>query len=181
MLPPLASPTHVDGDLSRLVAVLVHRGAQVRCWSTADWERRTDDPHYRGPRWRSPWGGYVEYHPVLTVNLAPNECTMLGLLEDAKPPVWRHRYRKAFAWSLHVLTHESIHVNGRTDERTAECWGIQAMNLAATELGRSEREGRYLAQLYARDWYPHSRASYRSAECRDGGRLDLRPKSHIWP
>ena len=42
-----------------------------------------------------------------------------------------------------------------------------------------------LAQFYWKQIYPLRRTSnfpwYWSAECRDGGKLDLRPKSHAWP
>ena len=45
--------------------------------------------------------------------------------------------------------------------------------------------GEALAALYAKQMYPSRRHSahpeYWSAQCRDGGKLDLRPASHAWP
>jgi hypothetical protein len=89
------------------------------------------------------------------------------------------------AMSLQTVTHESYHVLGYMDEATAECYGMQSLWYSAVRLGASPELGETLARLYARQMYPTRRTSahpeYWSAQCRDGGRLDLRPKSHAWP
>jgi hypothetical protein len=79
------------------------------------------------------------------------------------------------------VAHESMHVAGIRDEAKAECYGMQRLRRAAVPLGLTPAEGSFLARLYWRDWYPRSEGAYRSGECRDGGLLDLRPGSHIWP
>ena len=52
-------------------------------------------------------------------------------------------------------------------------------------LGASVALSQRLAQFYWTELYPLRRTSshpeYWSAECRDGGKLDLRPASHGWP
>jgi hypothetical protein len=52
---------------------------------------------------------------------------------------------------------------------------------AAVELGRSGREGRYLAELYWQRWYRFRHRPYWSSECRNGRALDLRPNTDTLP
>jgi hypothetical protein len=59
---------------------------------------------------------------------------------------------------------------------------MQSIEELATLLGAAEAEGQVLASVYWHERYPRIRDSdYRSPECRDGGSLDLRPQSSIWP
>jgi hypothetical protein len=74
-----------------------------------------------------------------------------------------------------------MHVSGIRDEATAECEGMQTIAKAAVLLGRPVAEGRYLTVVYARHWYRWWPSRYRSPECHDGGRLDLRPAANVWP
>jgi hypothetical protein len=89
------------------------------------------------------------------------------------------------AMALQTVAHESYHVLGYRDEATAECYGMQSLWYSAARLGASTRVAEALSALYANQMYPTRRKSahpeYWSAECRDGGKLDLRPKSHAWP
>jgi hypothetical protein len=89
------------------------------------------------------------------------------------------------AMSLETVTHEAYHVLGYKDEATAECYGMQSLWYSAVRLGASTRLGETLAAFYASRMYPTRRTSehpeYWSAECRDGGKLDLRRQSHSWP
>ncbi len=87
--------------------------------------------------------------------------------------------------SIQTIAHESYHVLGFYLEATAECYGMQSLWYAAHRLGASVTLSQELAQFYWKQIYPLRRTSkfpwYWSAECRDGGKLDLRPKSHGWP
>jgi hypothetical protein len=171
--------THTDRTLSRAVDSLARRrGSVVWCWSTFDWRLRRDPWRGRERLWKGPWGGYTLDGAV---ELAPNECVVLKLLVTARPPVWQWQHPEALAWSTYVLAHESVHVSGYRSEQKATCWGLQRVDRAARALGRTAEEGRYLAKLAWKTAYPRARPSYRSQECRDGGRLDLHPNSHIWP
>lgn len=171
--------THTDRTLSRAVDTLAHRrDSVVWCWSVRDWERRLDPWRGRDRAWKDPWGAYTY---LGAVEMAPNECAVLKLLVSSDAPVWRWEHPEGLAWSTFVLAHESVHVAGYASEQKATCWGLQRVDEAARALGRSAREGRYLEQLAWRTAYPRARPSYRSSHCRDGGRLDLHPKSHVWP
>jgi hypothetical protein len=172
-------PTHLDRALGRAVDVLSEkRDSVVWCWSVSDWKLRRDPWPERVRVWKGSWGGYV-YRGA--VQLAPNECQTLKLLRTVKAPVWRWKHPEMLAWSAYALAHESVHVAGQQSERRATCWGLQRVAETAQLLARTSKEGRYLAELVWKTWYPKARPSYRSRECRDGGRLDLHPKSQVWP
>jgi hypothetical protein len=87
--------------------------------------------------------------------------------------------------ALETITHESYHLLGYRNEAQTECYGLQSLWYAATRLGAPARLAQTLAAAYALQMYPSRRTGahpeYWSAECRDGGKLDLRPKSHAWP
>jgi hypothetical protein len=159
---PRGSSTQDIALFDHVVAVLAGLGADVRCSSVG------------------PWRGYTTL-PLPTVTLGPAICSELTRLAHDDLPVWRDKSPDALAWSVETLAHESMHVSGIRDEAKAECYGMQRIRVAALGLGRTAHEGRYLATLYWRHWYPWITPSYRSQECRNGGRLDLHPASDVWP
>jgi hypothetical protein len=86
--------------------------------------------------------------------------------------------------ALAVVAHESYHVLGYSNEAQVECYGMQSIWYVANKLGATVAESQALGTLYATRMYPGRRTStptYWSAECRDGGKYDLRPASHSWP
>jgi hypothetical protein len=88
------------------------------------------------------------------------------------------------AFAMATVSHESYHVLGYRLEKQVECYGMQSIWFVATSLGASVGEGQRIAAFYARTMYAQRRQStptYWSAECRDGGKYDLRPVSHSWP
>ena len=83
--------------------------------------------------------------------------------------------------AVHVLTHESMHLAGVIDEATAECFAVQTDAYVATRLGATPGFARSVAREYWAYYYRGQDSRYRSAECRDGGTLDLFPRRHGWP
>jgi hypothetical protein len=86
--------------------------------------------------------------------------------------------------ALETVSHESYHTLGFETESTAECYGMQSLWYVASRLGATQREAERLAGWYWRFQYPAWRRNhpeYWSAQCRDGGALDLRKTSHAWP
>jgi hypothetical protein len=78
-----------------------------------------------------------------------------------------------------VLSHESIHLAGFYDEALADCLAIQIHARVASALGAGEAFARSTAREYLTDFeVPRTGMS---AECRDGGDLDLFPDSAGWP
>lgn len=90
----------------------------------------------------------------------------------------------AMVQALDTISHESYHALGFEAESVAECYGMQSLWYVANRLGSSQREGETLAAWYWRYQYPlwrRSHPEYWSPQCKDGGGLDLRPRSHAWP
>jgi len=86
--------------------------------------------------------------------------------------------------ALATVSHESYHVLGYRNEARVECYGMQSIWFVATSLGASVAEGQRIAQFYWTHIYAEreeSTPTYWSAECRDGGKYDLRPHSSGWP
>jgi hypothetical protein len=88
------------------------------------------------------------------------------------------------AFALATVSHESYHVLGYGLEKQVECYGMQSIWFVATSLGASVAEGQRIAANYWRTTYArrqYTTPTYWSAECRDGGKYDLRPGSRSWP
>jgi hypothetical protein len=88
------------------------------------------------------------------------------------------------ALALATVSHESYHVLGYRLEKQVECYGMQSIWFVATSLGASVAEAQHIALTYWRTTYAqrqYTTPTYWSADCRDGGKYDLRPASHSWP
>ena len=114
----------------------------------------------------------------------------LGILT---PEICNDLYRLAFKGdatgsrtgrAVAVLAHEAWHLRGTSDEGTTECYALQSGIELGTRLGLSEGTARQLMrqQLVENQLRGASTLEYRiPSECRDGGRLDLRPSSTGFP
>jgi hypothetical protein len=134
-------------------------------------------------------GGFVKFHqdgrPYDHTDLSPETCATL-----------RHVDRVGFdciargdctfkqfnaAWAIHTVAHESFHLRGFAAEAQAECYALQNTAFVAERLGlATDLAQRIQRWVYVRG-YPNEPDDYRSEECRDGGRLDLRPRSPLFP
>ena len=88
------------------------------------------------------------------------------------------------ARALAVLAHEAWHLRGIRDEATTECYALQSGVDLGRRLGLSERAARRMMrqQLAENALRAGASAEYRvGAECRDGGRLDLRAGDSGFP
>ena len=83
--------------------------------------------------------------------------------------------------SVNTLAHESWHLAGVRNESAAECYAIQTIELTAKRLGADDARARQLALAFLVTQYERMPSAYRSAECRDGGDLDLHRDSPVWP
>jgi hypothetical protein len=83
--------------------------------------------------------------------------------------------------AVHVIAHETMHLADVVDEASADCVAVQLDAFVAMQLGAGATFARSLAQEYWRLYYPAQDPRYRSAECRDGGALDLFRDRTGWP
>ena len=88
------------------------------------------------------------------------------------------------AMALATVSHESYHLLGYRNEAQVECYGMQSIWFVANKLGASLPLSQAIATFYATRMYPRRRTqtpAYWSAQCRDGGKYDLRPTLARWP
>jgi hypothetical protein len=88
------------------------------------------------------------------------------------------------ARALAVLAHEAWHLRGVRDEGTTECYALQSGVEIGQRLGLSEQTARrMMRQQFAENALRGgaSAAYFLPRECRDGGRLDLNPRSSEFP
>jgi hypothetical protein len=168
--------SRVEPKLSRVASTLVGQRIEVRCWSQRDWNELIED---RDPASPHEFAGIAgEGGPV---DLAPEACAPLvqALYTRTRPIAGEQALVVAYA--VGILAHELEHVRGEMDEPTAECQGMQRLANVARKLGFSAADSRRLARVYWRKLYPNPERGYTTAECRDGGELDLRRRSSVWP
>jgi hypothetical protein len=186
-LPALTGPraqSHVEPRLSAVLSELAGHRAEARCWSSADWRRlsRQRSSWPRHERRLGPWSAYASpAHDE--AHFSPTLCAILSRLTYRDIPVWDDEWPSALAFSVATLAHEAQHLRGILNEAKAECYGMQAITQTAQLLGRTIIEGGYLAELYWRYSYNDADRdrAYFSDECRNGGSLDLRPDTNVWP
>jgi hypothetical protein len=134
---------------------------------------------------------FADNHPLDYFLMRPDECTYLTWFHQS-PTRWDPRscsdsdckYVSDIATALAVVAHESYHILGYVNEARVECYGMQSIWYVANKLGASVPESEALASFYATKIYPlreKATPQYWSAQCRDGGKYDLRPESHSWP
>jgi hypothetical protein len=85
------------------------------------------------------------------------------------------------AWAAHTLAHESFHLRGFQDEGIAECYALQNTAFVAERLGVPAKQAEALQAWLYKDGYPNEPQDYQSSNCYDGGPLDLRPQSSVFP
>jgi hypothetical protein len=172
--------SRVEPRLSAAASRIADKEVEVRCWSDEDWRRlMVEEQAYTRGKVNEAALGFASAGGA-RLSLAPSVCGDLVRLAYAGARPSQPEERFALALSVATLAHESVHASGVADEPTAECHGIQRTAEAATTLGV---EARYAAQLVQAYWerYEQFPEGYRSAECRDGGRLDLEPGSNRFP
>jgi hypothetical protein len=83
--------------------------------------------------------------------------------------------------AIHTLAHESWHLAGIQGEAQTECYALQTTALVAERLGADPVAAQAIAVEALRRLYPALPSGYRTSDCHDGGPLDLRPASSVWP
>ncbi|HYZ19156.1 MAG TPA: hypothetical protein VE615_06410 [Gaiellaceae bacterium] len=160
--------SHVDRGLSRIANQLGHGQAEVRCWSTSEWQVLL----------RNLGSGDVNAYTTVDrrlVHLPWYTCSWLHVV------AMRGLSRLDRAKALAPFAHELEHLRGVDGEAEAECYSYQHLAEVAEALAASRDESGRLAEVAWRELYPPSDPAYVSPECRNGGRLDLHPQRRSWP
>jgi hypothetical protein len=156
-----------DRRYSRAASEIAETSVDVYCWhSFSEWNTSAG-PHIAG------WYSDDEIH------LSPTTCAYLDRLVYDRWRPYRFRKKLRAADALETFTHETEHAYGIRNEKRAECYAMQDMELAARRLGLRWRYGRALAKLYWNHLYPDTR--YWSPKCRESGPWDIYDDTSIWP
>lgn len=174
--------SRIEPRFTSIAVTLSKPGVQVRCWAPVDWRRLTEEmlAYTNGRTDLSSGGGYTSPDD-LRVNLTTNACSRLAALTYRKlwPATLDARYPLATA--VAILAHEVQHLRGVNAEAEAECFGQQSVRRIGRMLGVRADRANLLAAISWRYSYPRLPESYKSPECRNGGRLDMRPVDSRWP
>jgi hypothetical protein len=123
----------------------------------------------------------VAFIPRKLAFLRPDVCRRLAAIALESD----RRDRDDSARALLVLAHEAVHLKGERDEGITECLGLQEGVGLGERLGLArETAERMMDGLYTsiRGERSITRLSYQLPPgCRDGGALDLRPGSTVFP
>jgi hypothetical protein len=171
-----ADRSRVEPRLTRVASALIGTKVEVRCWSHRDWLELIEDKETGSPHEYAGTAG--EGGPV---DLAPEACRPLMPLLYTKWRPQRLDQEAEVAYAVGILAHELEHVRGEMAEQIAECRGMQRLAAVARRLGVTRGHARRLARVYWEVIYPDSHRGYRTRDCRDGGELDLRRRSSVWP
>ncbi len=93
----------------------------------------------------------------------------------------KRRITMANAVAVQVIAHEAVHLSGEMNEAITECYGMQHAAEVAQELGATPMQAQQLAEFYWEAVYPDMPDEYRTSDCVNGGPLDLRPDTDVWP
>jgi hypothetical protein len=160
-----ALDTRLGHAASRLIGVHVQVNCQTLTGSALDMGREL---------------GYVKWGP----NGVPEHRTLIKHDQcndlDAYLDSTKEHPSAAQILAVHVLTHESMHMSGTTNEAIAECHAMQYDTAMAEDLGAPAAAAHALAVSYWRVVYPNMPDNYTSGDCRPGGPLDLHLPGAPW-
>jgi hypothetical protein len=160
-----------EHELARVASDIAGRTVDVRCPGIL--ERLVDVQSNAGTVFFDEQG-----RPASFTDLDEKTCSTLDRFADGRTGPGDER---EVARALHVLAHESSHLAGVRDEAAADCYGLQRTAVAAEDLGADAGEAERLARIALVERTLTAPPDYRSAECHDGGALDLDPGSAVWP
>ena len=179
------APTYEEQVAEQVASRLTHKQVKIRCGALG----------IPGAAWPNGIDGitlFVGNEPAGYAILLPEVCAQL-IAFRRDPAGWDPAACTddkcaiavaEAAFALATVTHESYHLLGYRNEAQVECYGMQSIWYAATRLGATVAEGERLARFYGTALYPQRRTrtpKYWSAECRNGGKYDLRPHLAGWP
>lgn len=172
------SDSRIEPRLSEAGRKLTGRRTEVRCWSEEDWRAvAAAGVPYAGDDEDSAAevAGFVGDNA--TLNLSPNVCAALVRL------VYGREDDVGFdlAFAVGTFAHEARHRMGELREGHTECWAVQHVRRTARLFGASQPLADELADFYWEEIYPEEEPPYFDERCHDGGALDLRPESSVWP
>jgi hypothetical protein len=155
---PHGRATPLETTLAEAASSVAGRAVSVRCDDLSDLHDDVEP------------GGVVQFSGETPANFTRIRFDMCGQLRRLTRD--RGAGGALEARALEVLAHESFHLRGVKNEAAAQCYAVQFIGRVARSLGATPANAEMLHRLAVRA-YPYHPPSYRSPECRPGGKLDL--------
>jgi hypothetical protein len=174
-----ARATH-ERDLSKHAASIAGRRAEVNCWPEASWTPLVD--HFQLIVRDEFWLAGLASPASGRIDLAPTVCEPLRMFFRGNYSPILNLQSFELAEAIVVLAHEAEHLRTPAEsEAVVECHALQRVRSLVRRAGRRSGYQNEMAGLAWDVGYPQQLADYRTRLCRDGGGLDLHPRSTIWP
>jgi hypothetical protein len=175
----VAAPTR-SAELEAAARPYAGRDPIVLCWSDKQWDELSEE-----------WAliSVDELWPIGfadpntgQIHLAPEICGPLGRFFGGNYAPHLNEESLDLAIALVTLAHEAEHLRSpEASEADVECVAMQRVrDLVQTE-GRSESYIKLMGGLALDVAYPNNPPKYRTKRCHDGGALDIRPETTVWP
>ena len=173
-------PPRQRRDLAAIARSSVGASPEVYCWQPEAWGPFAEQyAIVRGGEEASLKG--IADPARNRIDLDPGVCAALGryLQRERPSPVTYQNFELAEA--LVVLTHEAEHLKAPSAPETAvECFAMQRVR----PLVREAWDSSFANEIALHAWeirYRELPRPFRTAECRNGGHLDVNPASNAWP
>ena len=176
----VVADSHIDPRIGRVVTRLAGRRVEARCWSSDDWTRVNGEFQTVYPE-RHDWAeGLADRYGRVHFN--GEICATLARFFGSGYTPSLNIERADLAWALHVLAHEAEHQRDfGSSHHKVECYAVQHVRNLVRAEGRSAA---FAAEIAAYAWdvsYARYVPEYGTTLCRNGGPLDLDPRSDAWP
>ena len=116
------------------------------------------------------------------IDLSPDVCEPLRLFFRGSYTPYFNTRRYELAEAIVTLAHEAEHLRTPdASEAVVECHALQRARAVVRMAGRRPWYQKEIAALAWQVGYPQRYDDYRTKACRNGGPLDLHPRSRPWP
>lgn len=172
--------TVLEDDLSAIAASVAEGRARVHCWREEDWAPLAE--HYALLFRDEFWLAGLASPPLDRIDLAPSVCDPLRRFFRTRYSPLLNLQSYELAEAIVTLAHEAEHLRTPGEsEAVVECHALQRVRALVKAAGRRRVYQDEMAGLAWEVGYPQQFADYRTSDCRDGGPLDLRSGSRVWP
>jgi hypothetical protein len=175
------SPPEAAPRLVHAVEPIAGAGVNVLCWDGDEWTQLAGEWEYLFEREEFWVAGYADPERS-RIHLDPTVCAPLRRFFGASYAPFGNTASFELAEALVTLAHEAEHLRRpEASEADVECAALQRVRGLVTAAGRSPAYAEEMAGLAWDAGYPLQYEDYRTTECVDGGSLDLRPETDVWP
>jgi len=168
-------------DISDIAGTSVGVRPDVYCWQPAGWAPFSEQyAIVRGGEETSLTG--IADNARNRIDLDPGLCASLSFYLRRMRPDRLSYENFEMAQALMVVAHQAEHLKAPTaSEAEVECHAVQSVRPLIRAAGWDAKYANEMAQQAWELSYQQLPPPFRSPACRDGGALDLRPRSSAWP